>query len=175
MSFSSEPALVVPPATPARTDGQAAAAAAPSGSPGNGASSPPPHPCGRPIDCHAPVGGAETGPLVAPLPVVPVAPGLSGGAVPDVNLDPTLGTPMLQEIAIKEWKEVRMGELFETNGLSAVLHAFAEKELIPLMTLGKDCPTGTCPCPQPCGRRLNHTPVAARSYRQACHLGDIYR
>jgi hypothetical protein len=104
---------------------------------------PPPHPCGRPIDGHTPVGGAETGPLVAPLPVVPVAPGSSGGAVPDVNLDPTLGTPMLQEIAIKEWKEVRMGELFETNGLSAVLHTFAEKECNPLMTLGKDCPTGT--------------------------------
>ena len=52
-----------------------------------------------------------------------------------MNLDPTLGTPMLQEIAIKEWKEVRMGELFETNGLSAVLHTFAEKECNPLMTL----------------------------------------
>ena len=82
-------------------------------------------------------------PLVAPLPVVPDTPGSSGGALPDVNLDPTLGTPMLQEIAIKEWKEVRMGELFETNGLSAVLHAFAEKECNPLMTLRKDCPTGT--------------------------------
>ena len=108
-----------------------------------GPPSPLPHPCGRPIDGHTPVGGAETGPLVAPLPVVAVAPGSSGGAVPHVNLDPTLGTPMLQEIAIKEWKEVRMGELFETNGLSAVLHTFAEKECNLLMTHGKDCPTGT--------------------------------
>ena len=94
------------------------------------------------------MGGAETGPPVAPLPVVAVAPGSSGGAVPDMIFDPTLGTPMLQEIAVKEWKQVRMGELFETNGLSAVLHTFAEKEWNPLMTLGKDCPTGTCPCPQ---------------------------
>jgi hypothetical protein len=50
---------------------------------------------------------------------------------------------MLQEIAIKEWKEVRMGELFETNGLSAVLHTFAENVCNPLVTLEKDCPTGT--------------------------------
>ena len=57
--------------------------------------------CGRPIDGHTPVAGAETGPLVAPLLVVAVAPGSSGGAVPDVNFDPTLGTPMSQEIVIK--------------------------------------------------------------------------
>ena len=94
---------------------------------------------------------AETGPLVAPLPVATVAPAEAGGAVPEVNLDPTLGTPMLQEIVIKEWKEVRMGELFETSGLSAVLHTFAEKEWNPLMTLGKDSPTGSCPA---------HSPVA---------------
>ena len=80
---------------------------------------------------------------MAPLPVVAAAPGSSGGAVPDVNFDPTLGTPMLQEIAIKEWKEVRIGELFETNGLSAVWHTFAKKKCNPLLTLGKDCPTGT--------------------------------
>ena len=41
----------------------------------------------------------------------------------------------LQEIVIKEWKEVDMGELFETSGVSTVLHTFAEKECNPLMTL----------------------------------------
>ena len=120
-----------------------------------------------------PVVVAEKVPQVAPLPVVTLA--SSGGAVAEVNVDPSSGTLMLQEIVIKEWKEVRMGELFETNGLSAVLHTFAEKEWNPLMTLGKDSPTGSCPCPHPCGRRLNHNPVAARSYRQAYYLGVIYR
>ena len=41
MPFGSEPAVVAPSATPAPSDGQAAAAGAPSGSPGNRASSPP--------------------------------------------------------------------------------------------------------------------------------------
>ena len=129
----------------------------------------------RYLSGHTPVGIAEKKPLVAPLPVAAVAPSSSGGGVPEVNLDPTLGTPMLQEIVIKEWKEVGMGELFETNGLSAVLHTFAEKECNSLLTVGKDCPTGTCPCPHPCGQRLNHAPMGARSYRQACYLGVIYR
>jgi hypothetical protein len=62
-----------------------------------------------------------------------------------------LSTPITTEIAIKEWKEVRMGELFETNGLSAVLRTFAEKECNPLLTLGKDYPAGGCACPHPCG------------------------
>ena len=136
-----------------------------------------PHPCGRPIDVHTPVVVAETGLLVPPLPAVTLAPASSGGAVAEVNVDPSYGTPMLQEIVVKEWEGVRMGELFETNGLSAVLHTFAGEEWNPVVTLGlgKDPPTGTCPCPHPCGRRLNHTLVTARSYRQACHSGDIYR
>ena len=74
-----------------------------------------------------------------------------------MKVDPTLGTPISTEIVIKEWKEVGVDELFETNGLSAVLRTFAEKECNPLMTLGKDCPAGTCAlrtlanCPHPCG------------------------
>ena len=67
--------------------------------------------------------------------------------------------PTSTEIVIKEWKEVRMGELFETNGLSAVLHTFAEKEWNPLMTLEKDSPQVVAPLtalwptiePHPCG------------------------
>ena len=115
------------------------------------------YPCGRPINGHNPVVVAEAGPLVVPLPVVTVAPASSGGAVAEVNVNPTLGTPMLQEIVIEEWKEIRMGELelFE----SAVLHTFAEKEWNPLMTLGKDCSAGTRPCPHLYGRRLNHIPM----------------
>ena len=64
---------------------------------------------------------AEKGPVVTPLQVVTLASLSSGEAVAEVDVDPTLGTPMLQENVIKKWKEVRMGELFETNGLSAVL------------------------------------------------------
>jgi hypothetical protein len=98
-----------------------------------------PHPYGRPIDGHTPVVVPETGPLVAPLPVAELAPPSSGGGSAEVKVD-----PISTEIVIKEWKEVNMAELFETNGLSAVLRTFAEKECNPLMTLGKDCPTGTC-------------------------------
>ena len=116
-----------------------------------------PHPCGRPIDGHTPVVVGETGLLVPPLAVATVAPTSSDGGLAEVKVDPTLATPITTEITIKEWKEVRMGELFETNGLSAVLRTFAEKECNPLMTLGKDCPAGTCGlrtlanCPHPCG------------------------
>ena len=86
MPFGSEPAAVAPAATPAPSNGQAKRA--PNGNLGNRASSPgQPHPCGRPVDGHIPVVVAETGPLVAPLLVVAVAPASSGGAVPEVNLD----------------------------------------------------------------------------------------
>lgn len=66
-------------------------------------------------------------------------------------MEPSCGTPIVQQIVVKEWKEVNMGELFETSGLSAVLHTFAEKEHNPLMTLQEKCPTGSGPA---------HTPVA---------------
>ena len=97
MSLSPVPAVDLSAPAPAPTDGQPELP--PSGSPGNRAS-PHPHPCGRPIDIHTPVVVAETGPLVPPLPVVTLAPASSGGAVAEVNVDPSSGTPMLQEIVV---------------------------------------------------------------------------
>ena len=72
-----------------------------------------PHPYGRPIDGHTPVVVPETGPLVAPLTVANLAPPSSGGGSAEVKVD-----PISTEIVIKEWKEVNMAELFETNGLA---------------------------------------------------------
>ena len=139
MPFGS--AAVAPPATPATpapADGQAVGPSG--GSPGI-RPSPPPRPpsCGRP-DSHTPVVVGGEGLHVAPLLVVTLTPATSDAAVAEGSVDPSCGhgcgTPILQEIVIKEWKEVNMGELFETSGLSAVLHIFAEKECNPLMTLG---------------------------------------
>ena len=110
-----------------------------------------PHPCGRSIDVHTPVVVGEQGVQVNPLPVVTLTAAPPGGTISGGSVEPTCGTPIVQQIVVKEWKEVNMGELFETNGLSAVLHTFAEKEQNPLMTLRKQCPTGSGP---------THTPVA---------------